>query len=208
VAIVAVIGSRRLPPVARRGLSSTRVSRRRYDSAGPRHGEALRARRLAVLPAALTELFLRAESVGQRCPEPAARRAARRWAGSARIGGYALSSAMQPENRNAQHPSRWAKRLSRSFQNGIHRESPPAAWQLQARGVVFPLETEYGSHSSLIAQAPWELDAAVELQRRPVCSLSPVQHVFTSEGAYALAVVWAECPGVLPGGTASRHRLG
>jgi len=187
--IVAVIGSREAAPLLLEGLRQ--LEYRGYDSAGLATVEALApggldspGGSLNCLRAEgkLVNLQLRFDQLGA--------------GGHCGIGHTRWATHGKPEERNAHPHLDGAKRLA-VVQNGIIENHRQLREQLQARGVVFRSETDTEVIPHLIAQRLEELDAAGGTASAGLL-LEAVQHVLPLlQGAYALAVVWAECPGVL-----------
>ena len=178
--IVAVIGSREAAPLLLEGLRQ--LEYRGYDSAGIAtvNGE----RQLSCLRAEgkLVNLTQRFEASGA--------------AGQCGIGHTRWATHGKPEERNA-HPHLDGPGRVAVVQNGIIENFRTLREELQAEGVVFRSETDTEVIPHLLAR---QLARLAGEGRKPsgALLLQAVQQVLPRlQGAYALAVVWAEVPGAL-----------
>lgn len=177
--IVALIGSREAAPLLLEGLRQ--LEYRGYDSAGI---ATVDAAGLHCLKAEGKLVNLTARFDAQGAP------------GQCGIGHTRWATHGKPEERNA-HPHLDGSGRLAVVQNGIIENHRPLREELQAEGVVFRSETDTEVIPHLIARRLKELSQdgtppdALRLHQA-VQDVLPRLH-----GAYALAVVWAEVPGVL-----------
>jgi glucosamine--fructose-6-phosphate aminotransferase (isomerizing) len=177
--IVALIGSREAAPLLLEGLRQ--LEYRGYDSAGI---ATVDGAGLHCLKAEGKLINLTARFEAQGAP------------GQCGIGHTRWATHGKPEERNA-HPHLDGSGRLAVVQNGIIENHRPLREELQAEGVVFRSDTDTEVIPHLIARRLAELgrdgsppDASRLLQA--VQDVLPLLH-----GAYALAVVWADVPGVL-----------
>jgi glucosamine--fructose-6-phosphate aminotransferase (isomerizing) len=177
--IVAVIGTRDAAPLLLEGLRQ--LEYRGYDSAGVATVDAggincLRAE------GKLANLSARVEQLGAE--------------GRCGIGHTRWATHGKPEERNA-HPHMDGSASVAVVQNGIIENHRLLREQLQAQGVTFLSDTDTEVIPHLLAR---EL-AALVAEAAPANGatlLKAVQRTLPQlEGAYALAVVWAQCPDAL-----------
>jgi glucosamine--fructose-6-phosphate aminotransferase (isomerizing) len=177
--IVAVIGSRDAAPLLLEGLRQ--LEYRGYDSAGIATVEATQLHCLRA-KGKLVNLATRLEAEGA--------------PGHCGIGHTRWATHGKPEERNA-HPHRDGSGTVAVVQNGIIENHRSLREQLMAAGVVFESETDTEVIPHLIAARL----QALRSEGRPADGallLEAVQAVLPQlQGAYALAVVWAEVPGAL-----------
>jgi glucosamine--fructose-6-phosphate aminotransferase (isomerizing) len=177
--IVAVIGSRDAAPLLLEGLRQ--LEYRGYDSAGIATVEATQLHCLRA-KGKLVNLAVRLEAEGA--------------PGYCGIGHTRWATHGKPEERNA-HPNRDGSGAVAVVQNGIIENHRSLREQLMAAGVVFESETDTEVIPHLIAARL----QALRSEGRPADGallLEAVQAVLPQlQGAYALAVVWAEVPGAL-----------
>ena len=183
--IVALIGSREAAPQLLEGLRQ--LEYRGYDSAGIATVDAeagLGAGRLHCLKAEGKLVNLTARFDAQGAP------------GHCGIGHTRWATHGKPEERNA-HPHLDGSGQVAVVQNGIIENFRTLREELQAEGVVFRSETDTEVIPHLLAR---QLALFTAEGRRPSGGLllQAVQQVLPLlQGAYALAVVWAEVPGAL-----------
>jgi glutamine---fructose-6-phosphate transaminase (isomerizing) len=177
--IVAVIGSRDAAPLLLEGLRQ--LEYRGYDSAGIATVEATQLHCLRA-KGKLVNLAARLDAEGA--------------PGYCGIGHTRWATHGKPEERNA-HPHRDGSGTVAVVQNGIIENHRSLREQLMAAGVVFESETDTEVIPHLIAARL----QALRSEGRPADGallLEAVQAVLPQlQGAYALAVVWAEVPGAL-----------
>jgi glucosamine--fructose-6-phosphate aminotransferase (isomerizing) len=183
--IVALIGSREAAPQLLEGLRQ--LEYRGYDSAGIATVDAETGQgpgRLHCLKAEgkLVNLTARFDAQGA--------------AGHCGIGHTRWATHGKPEERNA-HPHLDGSGQVAVVQNGIIENFRTLREELQAEGVVFRSETDTEVIPHLLA---CQLARLAGEGRKPsgALLLQAVQQVLPRlQGAYALAVVWAEVPGAL-----------
>jgi glutamine---fructose-6-phosphate transaminase (isomerizing) len=177
--IVALIGSREAAPQLLEGLRQ--LEYRGYDSAG-----------IATVDGAGLH-FLKAEG---KLVNLTTRFEAQGAPGQCGIGHTRWATHGKPEERNA-HPHLDGSGRLAVVQNGIIENYRGLRQELQSQGVLFRSETDTEVIPHLLAR---------ELERRRVAGeqasaallLAALQSVLPLlQGAYALAVVWAEAPGAL-----------
>ena len=177
--IVALIGSREAAPQLLEGLRQ--LEYRGYDSAGIATVDGVGLHCLKA-EGKLVNLTTRFEAQGA--------------PGQCGIGHTRWATHGKPEERNA-HPHLDGSGRLAVVQNGIIENYRGLREELQAEGVVFLSETDTEVIPHLLAR---------ELERRRVAGeqasaallLAALQSVLPLlQGAYALAVVWAEAPGAL-----------
>ncbi|MEO1003262.1 MAG: glutamine--fructose-6-phosphate transaminase (isomerizing) [Cyanobacteria bacterium J06638_7] len=183
--IVALIGSREAAPQLLEGLRQ--LEYRGYDSAGIATVEALHE-------AAGGQLHcLRAEG---KLVNLAGRLESQGAPGHCGIGHTRWATHGKPEERNA-HPHLDGLAEVAVVQNGIIENHRSLREQLQAAGVLFRSDTDTEVIPHLVAR---ELESLRRQGRRPSGQLllEAVQAVLPGlNGAYALAVVWAQAPAAL-----------
>ncbi|MEX1317639.1 MAG: glutamine--fructose-6-phosphate transaminase (isomerizing) [Synechococcaceae cyanobacterium] len=182
--IVALIGSREAAPQLLEGLRQ--LEYRGYDSAGIATVE-VRDDAAAALHC------LRAEG---KLVNLAARLERQGAPGHCGIGHTRWATHGKPEERNA-HPHLDGRGELAVVQNGIIENHRSLREELQAEGVVFRSDTDTEVIPHLVAR---QLDTWRQQGRRPSGQLllEAVQAVLPClNGAYALAVIWAEAPGAL-----------
>ncbi len=177
--IVALIGSREAAPQLLEGLRQ--LEYRGYDSAGIAtvDGAGMHCLRAEGKLVNLTQRFEAQGAPGQ-CG----------------IGHTRWATHGKPEERNA-HPHLDGSGAVAVVQNGIIENYRLLREELQASGVVFRSDTDTEVIPHLLGR---ELAALKSAGRRPggALLLQAVQAVLPRlQGAYALAVVWAEVPGAL-----------
>ncbi|MCP9806087.1 glutamine--fructose-6-phosphate transaminase (isomerizing) [Cyanobium sp. T1B-Tous] len=183
--IVALIGSREAAPQLLEGLRQ--LEYRGYDSAGIATVDAEAGQgpgRLHCLKAEGKLVNLTARFDAQGAP------------GHCGIGHTRWATHGKPEERNA-HPHLDGSGQVAVVQNGIIENFRTLREELQAEGVVFRSETDTEVIPHLLAR---QLARFTAEGRRPSGGLllEAVQQVLPLlQGAYALAVVWAEVPGAL-----------
>ena len=177
--IVALIGSREAAPQLLEGLRQ--LEYRGYDSAGIATVDGAGLHCLKA-EGKLVNLTTRFEAQGAR--------------GQCGIGHTRWATHGKPEERNA-HPHLDGSGRLAVVQNGIIENYRGLRQELQSQGVLFRSETDTEVIPHLLAR---------ELERRRVAGeqasaallLAALQSVLPLlQGAYALAVVWAEAPGAL-----------
>ena len=177
--IVAVIGSRDAAPLLLEGLRQ--LEYRGYDSAGI---ATLRGNELHCLRAKgkLNNLSVRVDSEGA--------------PGLCGIGHTRWATHGKPEEHNA-HPHRDGSGRVAVVQNGIIENHRALREELTAAGVSFQSETDTEVIPHLIA-AQLQLMGVSEGAGNGEILLEAVQQVLPRlQGAYALAVLWADAPGAL-----------
>ncbi|MCT0215474.1 glutamine--fructose-6-phosphate transaminase (isomerizing) [Synechococcus sp. CS-1330] len=177
--IVALIGSREAAPQLLEGLRQ--LEYRGYDSAGIAtvDGAALHCLKAQ---GKLVNLTTRFEAQGA--------------PGQCGIGHTRWATHGKPEERNA-HPHLDGSGRLAVVQNGIIENYRGLREELQAEGVVFLSETDTEVIPHLLARELERRQAAGE-QASAALLLAALQSVLPLlQGAYALAVVWAEAPGAL-----------
>ena len=183
--IVALIGSREAAPQLLEGLRQ--LEYRGYDSAGIATVDAETGQgpgRLHCLKAEGKLVNLTARFDAQGAP------------GHCGIGHTRWATHGKPEERNA-HPHLDGSGQVAVVQNGIIENFRTLREELQAEGVVFRSETDTEVIPHLLAR---QLARLAGEGRKPsgALLLQAVQQVLPRlQGAYALAVVWAEVPGAL-----------
>ncbi|MCP9887067.1 glutamine--fructose-6-phosphate transaminase (isomerizing) [Cyanobium sp. ATX 6A2] len=183
--IVALIGSREAAPQLLEGLRQ--LEYRGYDSAGIATVEVRDDAATGVLHC------LRAEG---KLVNLAARLESQGAAGHCGIGHTRWATHGKPEERNA-HPHLDGRGAVAVVQNGIIENHRSLREELQAAGVVFRSDTDTEVIPHLVA---CQLESWQQQGRRPCGQLllEAVQAVLPRlNGAYALAVIWAEAPGAL-----------
>ena len=177
--IVALIGSREAAPQLLEGLRQ--LEYRGYDSAG-----------IATVDGAGLH-FLKAEG---KLVNLTTRFEAQGAPGQCGIGHTRWATHGKPEERNA-HPHLDGSGRLAVVQNGIIENYRGLREELQAEGVVFLSETDTEVIPHLLARELERRQAAGE-QASAALLLAALQSVLPLlQGAYALAVVWAEAPGAL-----------
>ena len=182
--IVALIGSREAAPQLLEGLRQ--LEYRGYDSAGIATVDAETGQgpgRLHCLKAEGKLVNLTARFDAQGAP------------GHCGIGHTRWATHGKPEERNA-HPHLDGSGQVAVVQNGIIENFRTLREELQAEGVVFRSETDTEVIPHLLAR---QLARLAGEGRKPsgALLLQAVQQVLPRlQGAYALAVVWAEVPGL------------
>ncbi len=177
--IVALIGSREAAPQLLEGLRQ--LEYRGYDSAGIASVDGAGLHCLKA-EGKLVNLTARFEAEGA--------------PGHCGIGHTRWATHGKPEERNA-HPHLDGSGQLAVVQNGIIENYRSLREELQAEGVLFRSETDTEVIPHLLAQQLARFTAA---GRKPsgALLLEAVQQVLPLlQGAYALAVVWAEAPGAL-----------
>ncbi|MCP9822525.1 glutamine--fructose-6-phosphate transaminase (isomerizing) [Cyanobium sp. L1E-Cus] len=177
--IVALIGSREAAPQLLEGLRQ--LEYRGYDSAGIATVDGAGLHCLKA-EGKLVNLTTRFEV--QRAP------------GQCGIGHTRWATHGKPEERNA-HPHLDGSGRLAVVQNGIIENYRGLREELQSQGVLFRSETDTEVIPHLLARELDRRRAAGE-QASAVLLLAALQSVLPLlQGAYALAVVWAEAPGAL-----------
>ena len=177
--IVALIGSREAAPQLLEGLRQ--LEYRGYDSAG-----------IATVDGAGLH-FLKAEG---KLVNLTTRFEAQGAPGQCGIGHTRWATHGKPEERNA-HPHLDGSGRLAVVQNGIIENYRGLREELQAEGVVFLSETDTEVIPHLLARELERRQEAGE-QASAALLLAALQSVLPLlQGAYALAVVWAEAPGAL-----------
>ena len=177
--IVALIGSREAAPQLLEGLRQ--LEYRGYDSAGIAtvDGDGLHCLKAE---GKLVNLTTRFEAQGA--------------PGQCGIGHTRWATHGKPEERNA-HPHLDGSGRLAVVQNGIIENYRRLREELQSQGVLFRSETDTEVIPHLLARELDRRRAAGE-QASAVLLLAALQSVLPLlQGAYALAVVWAEAPGAL-----------
>ncbi|QPN71565.1 glutamine--fructose-6-phosphate transaminase (isomerizing) [Synechococcus sp. CBW1108] len=177
--IVALIGSREAAPQLLEGLRQ--LEYRGYDSAGIASVDGAGLHCLKA-EGKLVNLMARFEAEGA--------------PGHCGIGHTRWATHGKPEERNA-HPHLDGSGQLAVVQNGIIENYRSLREELQAEGVLFRSETDTEVIPHLLARQLARFTAA---GRKPsgALLLDAVQQVLPLlQGAYALAVVWAEAPGAL-----------
>ena len=177
--IVALIGSREAAPQLLEGLRQ--LEYRGYDSAGIASVDGAGLHCLKA-EGKLVNLTARFEAAGA--------------PGHCGIGHTRWATHGKPEERNA-HPHLDGSGQLAVVQNGIIENYRSLREELQAEGVLFRSETDTEVIPHLLARQLARFTAA---GRKPsgALLLDAVQQVLPLlQGAYALAVVWAEAPGAL-----------
>jgi glutamine---fructose-6-phosphate transaminase (isomerizing) len=185
--IVALIGSREAAPQLLEGLRQ--LEYRGYDSAGiatvdTAHGQGPGQLHCLKAEGKLVNLTARYEAAGA--------------PGHCGIGHTRWATHGKPEERNA-HPHLDGSGQLAVVQNGIIENYRTLREELQAEGVVFRSETDTEVIPHLLARQLARLQGGggVQLASGSLL-LQAVQEVLPLlQGAYALAVVWAEVPGAL-----------
>jgi glutamine---fructose-6-phosphate transaminase (isomerizing) len=177
--IVALIGSREAAPQLLEGLRQ--LEYRGYDSAGIATVDGAGLHCLKA-EGKLVNLTTRFEAQGA--------------PGQCGIGHTRWATHGKPEERNA-HPHLDGSGRLAVVQNGIIENYRGLREELQAEGVVFLSETDTEVIPHLLARELERRQAAGE-QDSAALLLAALQSVLPLlQGAYALAVVWAEAPGAL-----------
>ena len=177
--IVALIGSREAAPQLLEGLRQ--LEYRGYDSAG-----------IATVDGAGLH-FLKAEG---KLVNLTTRFEAQGAPGQCGIGHTRWATHGKPEERNA-HPHLDGSGRLAVVQNGIIENYRGLRQELQSQGVLFRSETDTEVIPHLLARELERRQAAGE-QASAALLLAALQSVLPLlQGAYALAVVWAEAPGAL-----------
>ena len=177
--IVALIGSREVAPQLLEGLRQ--LEYRGYDSAGIASVDGAGLHCLKA-EGKLVNLTARFEAEGA--------------PGHCGIGHTRWATHGKPEERNA-HPHLDGSGQLAVVQNGIIENYRSLREELQAEGVLFRSETDTEVIPHLLAR---QLASFTAAGRKPsgALLLDAVQQVLPLlQGAYALAVVWAEAPGAL-----------
>ena len=177
--IVALIGSREAAPQLLEGLRQ--LEYRGYDSAGIASVDGAGLHCLKA-EGKLVNLTARFEAAGA--------------PGHCGIGHTRWATHGKPEERNA-HPHLDGSGQLAVVQNGIIENYRSLREELQAEGVLFRSETDTEVIPHLLAR---QLASFTAEGRKPsgALLLDAVQQVLPLlQGAYALAVVWAEAPGAL-----------
>ena len=177
--IVALIGSREAAPQLLEGLRQ--LEYRGYDSAGIASVDGAGLHCLKA-EGKLVNLTARFEAEGA--------------PGHCGIGHTRWATHGKPEERNA-HPHLDGSGQLAVVQNGIIENYRSLREELQAEGVLFRSETDTEVIPHLLAR---QLERFTAAGRKPsgALLLEAVQQVLPLlQGAYALAVVWAEAPGAL-----------
>ena len=177
--IVALIGSREAAPQLLEGLRQ--LEYRGYDSAGIASVDGAGLHCLKA-EGKLVNLTARFEAAGA--------------PGHCGIGHTRWATHGKPEERNA-HPHLDGSGQLAVVQNGIIENYRSLREELQAEGVLFRSETDTEVIPHLLAR---QLASFTAEGRKPsgALLLEAVQQVLPLlQGAYALAVVWAEAPGAL-----------
>ena len=177
--IVALIGSREAAPQLLEGLRQ--LEYRGYDSAGIASVDGAGLHCLKA-EGKLVNLTARFEAEGA--------------PGHCGIGHTRWATHGKPEERNA-HPHLDGSGQLAVVQNGIIENYRSLREELQAEGVLFRSETDTEVIPHLLAR---QLASFTAAGRKPsgALLLDAVQQVLPLlQGAYALAVVWAEAPGAL-----------
>jgi glucosamine--fructose-6-phosphate aminotransferase (isomerizing) len=178
--IVALIGSREAAPLLLEGLRQ--LEYRGYDSAG-----------IATVDLSGQLTCLRAEG---KLINLSQRFEARGAAGLCGIGHTRWATHGKPEERNA-HPHLDGPGRLAVVQNGIIENHRSLREELQAEGVVFRSDTDTEVIPHLLSRELARLQAAGRVASGALL-LEGLQAVLPRlNGAYALAVVWAEVPGAL-----------
>ena len=173
--IVAVIGTRDAAPLLLDGLRQ--LEYRGYDSAG-----------IATVQAG--ELFcLKAEGKLKNLAALVEQEGAQ---GNCGIGHTRWATHGKPEQRNA-HPHLDGSGRVAVVQNGIIENHRLLRDQLQAEGVIFLSDTDTEVIPHLIAKELQQLQAAGAGASGATLLLALQRTLPLLEGAYALAVVWADC---------------
>ena len=177
--IVALIGSREVAPQLLEGLRQ--LEYRGYDSAGI---ATVDGAGLHCLKAEGKLVNLTARFEAQGAP------------GHCGIGHTRWATHGKPEERNA-HPHLDGSGRLAVVQNGIIENFRSLREELQSQGVVFRSETDTEVIPHLLARELERRQGAGD-QASAALLLSALQSVLPLlQGAYALAVVWAEAPGAL-----------
>ena len=177
--IVALIGSREAAPQLLEGLRQ--LEYRGYDSAGIATVDGAGLHCLKA-EGKLVNLTTRFEAQGA--------------PGQCGIGHTRWATHGKPEERNA-HPHLDGSGRLAVVQNGIIENYRGLRQELQSQGVLFRSETDTEVIPHLMARELERRQAAGE-QASAALLLAALQSVLPSlQGAYALAVVWAEAPGAL-----------
>ncbi len=177
--IVALIGSREVAPQLLEGLRQ--LEYRGYDSAGI---ATVDGAGLHCLKAEGKLVNLTARFEAQGAP------------GHCGIGHTRWATHGKPEERNA-HPHLDGSGRLAVVQNGIIENFRSLREELQSQGVVFRSETDTEVIPHLLARELERRQGAGD-QASAALLLAALQSVFPLlQGAYALAVVWAEAPGAL-----------
>ena len=177
--IVALIGSREAAPQLLEGLRQ--LEYRGYDSAGIATVDGAGLHCLKA-EGKLVNLTTRFEAQGA--------------PGQCGIGHTRWATHGKPEERNA-HPHLDGSGRLAVVQNGIIENYRGLRQELQSQGVLFRSETDTEVIPHLLARELDRRRAAGE-QASAALLLAALQSVLPSlQGAYALAVVWAEAPGAL-----------
>ena len=177
--IVALIGSREAAPQLLEGLRQ--LEYRGYDSAGIATVDGAGLHCLKA-EGKLVNLTTRFEAQGA--------------PGQCGIGHTRWATHGKPEERNA-HPHLDGSGRLAVVQNGIIENYRGLRQELQSQGVLFRSETDTEVIPHLLARELERRQAAGE-QASAALLLAALQSVLPLlQGAYALAVVWAEAPGAL-----------
>jgi glucosamine--fructose-6-phosphate aminotransferase (isomerizing) len=190
--IVALIGSREASPLLLEGLRQ--LEYRGYDSAGIATVEADEAASIPGLSGRLHCLKAEGKLVNLIRPLRVEQRGS---PGHSGIGHTRWATHGKPEERNA-HPHLDASGDLAVVQNGIIENHRSLREDLQADGVGFRSDTDTEVIPHLIARRLKQLAKERPRQEAGARLLQAVREVLPLlQGAYALAVIWAQAPGAL-----------